>query len=106
MEKGKDIYKEKLKAAPKIKKDKSTKLSKDITKIYISAGKKKKMRPGDIAGTISSIDGINPEDVGIIEIQDNFSYVDILSGKGRIVLDGLNHKTIKGKSVRVEIAQK
>lgn len=106
VEKGKNIYREKLKAAPKIKKDKSTKLNKDITKIYISAGKKKKIRPGDIAGTISSIDGVNPNDVGIIEVQDNFSYVDILSGKGHIVLDGLKHKTIKGKTIRAEIAQK
>lgn len=68
--------------------------------------RKKKIRPGDIAGTISSIENVNPEDVGIIDIHDNFSYVEILSNKGDIVFDGLKNKTIKGKKVRVEKAQK
>ncbi len=68
--------------------------------------RRKKLRPGDIAGAIASIPGINADDIGIINIQDNFSYVDILSDKGTIVLDGLKGKTIKGKSIRAEIAQK
>ena len=106
IETGKKLFYEKLKSAPNLKEDKSSKLNRDITKIYISAGKKKKIRPGDIAGTISSIPGINPEDIGIIDIKDNFSYVDILFGKASIVLEGLQHRTIKGKTVRVEKAQK
>lgn len=104
--KGKALFKENAKASPKLKKDKSEKLNKGITKIHLSAGKKKKIRPGDIAGTISSIDGVNPEDVGIIDIQDNFSYVEILSGKGNLVLEALKHKTIKGKEVRAQRAEK
>jgi superfamily II DNA/RNA helicase len=106
VEKGKKLFAEKTKLKPKPKKSKSKELNKEITKIYIGAGKKKKIRPGDIAGTVSSIDGINPEDIGIIEIQDNFSYVDIFSGKGTLVLEALKHKTIKGKTVRVAIAKK
>ena len=106
VETGKKLFYEKLKSTPKRKEDKSTKLNKDITKIYISAGKKKKIRPGDVAGTISSIPGVNPEDIGIIDVKDNFSYVDILFGKADIVLEGLQHKTIKGKTIRAEKAQK
>lgn len=59
-----------------------------------------------MAGTISSIPGVNPEDIGIIDIKDNFSYVDILFGKAEMVLEGLQHKTIKGKTIRAEKAQK
>ncbi|MCD2348784.1 DEAD/DEAH box helicase [Clostridium guangxiense] len=103
---GKEIYNKKLKNPVKLKKAKNKEINKEITKIYISAGKKKKIRPGDIAGTVSSIEGINPEDVGIIDIQDNFSYVEILSGKGELVLEGLRNKTIKGKTIRAEKAQK
>ncbi|MFL0194121.1 DEAD/DEAH box helicase [Clostridium sp. WILCCON 0269] len=106
IQKGKELFDEKLKIIPKLKEDKSKELNKDITKIYISAGKKKKIGPGDIAGTISSIHGVNPDDIGIIDIQDNFSYVDILFGKANIVLNGLQHKTIKGKTIRAEKAQK
>lgn len=81
---------------------KSTKISKDITKIYINAGKKKKMRPGDIVGAITSIEGITSDDVGIIDISDNFSYIDILNGKGTFVIQSLKEMNIKGKTVRVE----
>lgn len=93
-------------ARPKIKKDKGDLLNKDIAKIYLNAGKKKKVRAGDIVGAITSIEGINPEDIGIIDIQDNCSFVDILGGKGDIVLKSLQTKTIKGKSLRVEKAVK
>lgn len=90
----------------KVKAKKGARLEKDITKIYIGAGKKKKVRAGDIVGAITSIEGIKAENIGIIDIQDNFSYIDILDGKGSIVLEGLKATTIKGKTVRVERAAK
>lgn len=102
--KGKELMASKLKSKPKPKKDKSTELNKEITKLYIGAGKKKKIRVGDIVGTITSIEGITIEDVGIIDVQDNVSYVDILNNKGKLVLEQLKNKTIKGKKVKVERA--
>ena len=106
VEKKESAFIEKIKAMPKIKKQKADKLDKDITKIYISAGKKKKIRPGDIVGGITNISGISPEDIGIIDIKDNCSYVDILNGKGKIALEGLKSTTIKGKKLRAEKATK
>lgn len=106
VEKGKKIFNNSFKSSFGVKHDKGEKLNETVTKLYLSVGKKKKIRPGDIAGTISSIENVNPEDVGIIDIHDNFSYVEILSNKGDIVFDGLKNKTIKGKKVRVEKAQK
>ncbi|WP_102398720.1 DEAD/DEAH box helicase [Haloimpatiens massiliensis] len=104
--KGEEIFKQSLKNRPEPKPSKNIKLNKEITKIYISAGKKKKIRPGDIVGAITNINGINAEDVGIIDIQDGFSYVDILGGKGSIVLKSAENMKIKGKSVRVQRAVK
>lgn len=104
--KNEEAFLQSLCKKPVLKKDKSYKLNEDITKIYINAGKKKKIRAGDIAGAISSIAGINSEDIGIIDIQDNHSYVDILNGKGMLVLEGIKAKTIKGKIVRCEKASK
>lgn len=102
----KEAFLTKIKAAPKLKKDKSKELNKDIMKIYINAGKKKKIRPGDIVGGITSIPGVTAENIGIIDIQDNISYIDILEGKGKIVLEGLKSATIKGKVLKVEKARK
>ncbi|MGY0374815.1 DEAD/DEAH box helicase [Clostridium sp. JNZ J1-5] len=106
VERGKRILKEKAKLKPKEKLDKSASLNKQITKLYINAGKKKKIRAGDIVGAITNIKGVSPEDIGIIDVQDGFSYVDILDGKGKIVLEALKDTTIKGKKVRVERAEK
>lgn len=103
---GKELFNENLKNKPKLKKEKSFELNKNITKIYINAGKNKKIRNLDIVGTISNIDGVEAEDIGIIDIQDNLSYIDILNGKGALVVEALKVKTIKGKKIRCERAQK
>jgi superfamily II DNA/RNA helicase len=81
-------------------------IHKDIVKLYINGGRKKKIRPLDIAGTLNSIPGIEAEDIGIIDVQDNVTYVDILNGKGDIALQGLNERKIKGKELKVEKAKK
>jgi len=93
-----------VKQKPKILKE--TVLNKEITKIYINAGKNKKVRPGDIVGAITSIEGITASAIGIIDIQDNISYVDILDGRGEEVLRALKKMTIKGKSMKVQRAAK
>ena len=54
----------------------------EVTKIYLNVGKKKKIRVIDIVGAFSNIEGINNEDIGVIEVKDTCSYVDILNYKG------------------------
>lgn len=106
VEEGKELFNKKAKNTPKPKISKAAKLNKEITKIYINAGKKKKIRAGDIVGAITSIKEITAENIGIIDIQDNISYIDILDGKGKIVLEHLPKTPIKGKKVRVQKAMK
>lgn len=95
-----------LKSKPKVKREKAKVINKEITKIYLNGGKKKKIRAGDIVGAISRINGIEADDIGIIDVQDMVSYVDILNGKGNIVIEGLKEATIKGKKLRVERAKR
>ncbi|MBD7910530.1 DEAD/DEAH box helicase [Clostridium cibarium] len=84
---------------------KAKEVNKGITKLYLNGGKKKKIRALDLVGTISNINGITSEDIGIIDIQDMGSYVEILNGKGKIVLEALQNMTVKGKKLRVEKAR-
>ena len=95
-----------LKRKPEGKMDKGAKVNKGITKLYLNGGKKKKLRAVDFVGTISNIEGVTAEDIGIIDIQDMGSYVEILNGKGNIVLKALKERTIKGKKLKVEISRK
>ena len=81
-----EAFNEKLEKLPKLKKDKSATLDKDILKLYFNGGKRKKLRAFDFVGTITSIPGIVAEDIGIIKIQDSVTYIDILNGKGPLVL--------------------
>ncbi|MFE7063377.1 DEAD/DEAH box helicase [Sutcliffiella sp. NPDC057660] len=95
----------KINTRPTIKEAKSAKLNKDIMKLYFNGGKKKKIRAVDFVGTLSKIPGVAAGDIGIITIQENVSYVDILNGKGPIVLKAMKHTTIKGKMLKVHEAR-
>lgn len=95
-----------LKVKGKKKSAKEKNINKDITKLYFNGGKKKKIRAVDFVGTISNIEGVSAEDIGIIDIQDLGSYVEILNGKGSRVLKELKDKTIKGKKLKVEFSNK
>lgn len=84
-----------------IKETKGARLGKDILRLHINAGKKTKMRPVDIVGTICSIDGITAEDIGIINILDVSTFVEILNNKGDLVYERLQDKPIKGRLRKV-----
>ncbi len=101
----KDDFREFQKGLRKNRKKKVS-VHKDITRIYLNGGKKKKMRAIDFVGTLNAIEGIEPEDIGIIKIEDQGTYIDILNGKGALALDELSKRKIKGKSLRVEKAKK
>ena len=99
MQKGKSIK------APDVEVCDKVALDEDITKIYINAGRKEKIRPGDILGAAASIKSVNGDDIGIIDVHDYFSYFDVLNGKGKLVLEALKHTTVKGKKVNAKLAQ-
>ncbi|WP_296646803.1 DEAD/DEAH box helicase [Romboutsia sp. 13368] len=73
----------------------------EVTKIYINAGKKKKIRVIDIVGAFSNLPGINNEDIGVIEVQDLCSYVDILNHKGDALVKKYKEISIKKKMVKL-----
>ncbi|MFD1739522.1 DEAD/DEAH box helicase [Bacillus salitolerans] len=102
----KPAFEEKIGGRRVVKNNKTARINKDIMKLYISGGKKKKIRAVDIVGTISNLPGVTADDIGIITIQDQFSYVDILNGKGSVVLQAMEHTTIKGKKLKVSVANK
>ncbi|WP_080145978.1 DEAD/DEAH box helicase [Marinilactibacillus piezotolerans] len=88
------------------KKARNKELNKDITKVYFNGGKKKKLRAVDFVGTLTSIKGISAEDIGIITIQENVTYVEIMNGKGPYVISEMQNRTIKGKNLKVSKARK
>ncbi len=102
VQKGREVFEEKIKSRPKARKNKAETLNREITKIRINAGKTKRMRPGDILGAISNIKGVNPEDVGIIDVQDTCSYVEIFGKDADHIVRELQNTSIKGKLHRAK----
>ncbi|MGG3914187.1 DEAD/DEAH box helicase [Rossellomorea vietnamensis] len=106
VDRAKQEFERKLSEEPDFKMDKSQQLNRDIMKLYFNGGKKKKIRAVDFVGTIAKIDGVTAEDIGIITIQENLSYVEILNGKGPLVLQAMKKTTVKGKMLKVHEARK
>lgn len=100
-----EAFQKKISQKPKLKQEKSAKLNKSIMKLYFNGGKKKKIRAVDFVGAICRIPGITAEDIGIIDVQDNISYVEILNNKGATVLKAMEKATVKGKQLKVQKAR-
>ena len=100
-----NAFEKKMNEMPKRKELKIEAVSEGITRLYFNGGKKKKLRAVDFVGTICSIPSITAEDIGIITILDTSTFIEILNGKGNIVLKEMRNKTIKGKKLKVHIAK-
>lgn len=94
-------FERKLNEKRVVKIDKSSNLSNEIMKLHINAGKKTKMRPVDIVGTLCSIEGVEACDIGVINVQDISTFVEVLNNKGDMVLKALQSKNIKGRPRKV-----
>ncbi|EAC5022899.1 DEAD/DEAH box helicase [Listeria monocytogenes] len=101
-----DAFRKKQQKRPTIKKARGEKLNKNIMKLYFNGGKKKKIRAVDFVGTISKLEGITAEDIGIITIEDHVSFVEILNGKGPAVLEMMRSRKVKGRRLKVNEARK
>ena len=101
--KGKIKFEKKSKKVLKNRKNKiiEKNIHSEVTKIYINAGKKKKIRVIDIVGAFSNLPGINNEDIGVVEVQDLCSYVDILNYKGEELVKKYKEISIKKKMIKL-----
>jgi superfamily II DNA/RNA helicase len=84
--------------------NKKNAINNGILRLHINAGKKQKMRPTDIVGTLCNLNGMTKDDIGIINIQDISTYFEVLNGKGHSVIKQLKKKPLKGRVRRVSIA--
>lgn len=98
-------FDQKMRIKQEEKAAKGAKLGQDILKIHINAGKKTKMRPVDIVGTLCQLEGMTADDIGIIQVLDVSTFVEILNGKGRQVLKELQTRPIKGRLRTVSVVE-
>ncbi|MGY6560008.1 MAG: DEAD/DEAH box helicase [Nitritalea sp.] len=77
----------------------------NMARLFISLGKKDRIRPNDIVGAIAGETGVPGRSIGGIDIFDNFSFVDVPSKDAAHVIKVMKQNTIKGKTINIEISK-
>lgn len=72
--------------------------------LYISGGKKDKINKIDIVGLFLKKGGLDKDELGLIEVKDNFSYAAVKRAKAKEVLPQVNNQKIKKKKVRIQLS--
>jgi ATP-dependent RNA helicase DeaD len=70
------------------------------TRLWIGAGRKDKLRPGDLVGALANEGGIDASVIGAIQIADNYATVDVPEGMADEVLAVLKRTKVKGLKLR------
>ena len=74
-----------------------------MVSLEIGAGKKQKLRPGDILGALTSDNGIDGSQVGKISIHDNWACVAVRRREVDTALEKLGRGKVKGRGLRVRV---
>lgn len=71
--------------------------------VYISGGRKDKISKGDIAGLFMKQGGMQKEQLGVIELQQDCAYVAVDASVAPHVVERLNNTKLKKKKVRISL---
>ncbi|MEM7151100.1 MAG: DbpA RNA binding domain-containing protein, partial [Pseudomonadota bacterium] len=72
----------------------------EMVTLMIDAGKKQKVRAGDILGALTGKDGIAGRQVGKINVLDNVAFVAVERNSSKPALRKLTEGNIKGRKIR------
>ena len=72
-----------------------------MVRLFVGAGRKAGVRPGDLVGAITGEAGVTSQSVGAIEIADNFSLVEVPESLVDEIIAALRATMIRGKKVAV-----
>jgi ATP-dependent RNA helicase DeaD len=73
----------------------------EMTRLFISAGKKLKIRPGDIVGAIAGEAGIDSDLIGAVTISDRHTVVEVPEEFADSIVSALSASTLRGNKVKV-----
>ncbi len=71
-------------------------------RLFVSAGKRDDIGPGELLGALTSQSGVPGNRVGRIDVRESHSLVEVREGDARTVISALNGTTLGGRSLRVD----
>ena len=75
-----------------------------MVRLFIDAGRKSGVRPGDIVGAIANEAGVPGAAIGAIDIYDRFSFVDVPAQYLSQVLERMDGTLIRSQDARIRVA--
>jgi len=102
---GKSEFGDKRERRPSAGFDKKPRGRKDgMVRLFVNVGKMDRVSAGDLVGAFTGEANIDSNQIGIIEIFDKYSFVEVADNSVNNVMDAMPNSRIKGRKVNVEIA--
>lgn len=76
------------------------------THLFVGIGKRDGVGPGDLVGAMTGEAGISGDQVGKIDVRESHTTVEVATPVARAVIEALNGRTLKGRSLRVDYDRK
>lgn len=76
-----------------------------MVRIFVGIGRQEGLRPGDLVGAIANEAGLDSRQIGVIEVLDRTSFVEVPESEGHRVVDILSNTRIRNRQVKVQLAQ-
>ena len=76
-----------------------------MVRLFINIGRKDRIRPNDIVGAIAGEAGIHGKVIGVIDVYDKYTFVEVPRENAEEVLSAMKNAQIKGKRVNIEPAK-
>lgn len=80
-------------------------ISKDFTRLFINVGRLDGINANHIVGAFTGEANITKDKIGVIDIFDKFSFVNVKNKDASKIVKEMNHKKIKGKKISIERAK-
>ncbi|QZY53911.1 DEAD/DEAH box helicase [Crassaminicella profunda] len=75
-----------------------------MVRMFINIGKNKKIRPKDVVGAIAGETSVKGRNIGVIDIHDDYTFVEVPEQYAEEVLKKMTKNTIKGNPIMIEPA--
>ena len=72
-----------------------------FVRVFVGAGKKAGIRPGDLVGAFAGESGVPSSAIGAIRIAENFSVVEVPEDLAEAIIEAVGAGTLRGKKVKV-----
>jgi len=76
----------------------------DFTRLYLNLGVEHGLNPGDVVGAILGETGLPAKNVGVVDLRERHTFVDVASESANAILAKLNRAQIKGRKVKMKVA--